>query len=187
MHLGGAHDGRRAAGGPFAFAWKEASHSMLTGRSERTKLGSDRAIWPSQPRRSWSLGQRPERPRNSPKAGRWSVSMGTGQGTASLSRRSLSPRCERPCPGPRRASSGRPTSVSRASGSDLLPPGEAKARCVARETLGRRPQRACRARLRGARNQAKGVMSGRPSPRRCRDLLGSGAALGRAGRSNRGA
>jgi hypothetical protein len=30
-----------------------------------------------------------------------------------------------------------------ASGSDSLPPGEAKARCVARETLGRRPFRSC--------------------------------------------
>jgi hypothetical protein len=41
---------------------------MLTGRSQRTKLGSDRAIWPTQPRRSWSLDQRPERPRSSPEA-----------------------------------------------------------------------------------------------------------------------
>jgi hypothetical protein len=41
------------------------------------------------------------------------VSMGPGQDTASLSRRPLHPRCERPSPGPRRVCSGRAASVRR--------------------------------------------------------------------------
>ena len=89
---------------------------MLTGRSERTKLGSDRAIWPSQPRRSWSLGQRPERPRNSPEAGRWfGWHPWDRRGGGAVLPHSPSPEGERPSRGPRRACCGRRPSVSRAN------------------------------------------------------------------------